>query len=119
MKDEPKKSPQEKSQRLEAQLTDLIKETKNFLKNASRSIFKFEKMYIDLSKKMTAHEKYLKDILDSNQILDETVGNVLVAIRQNEYLQAWYPSQHGFVAMKVAGCHPAKTKKSDMQNELF
>lgn len=41
--------------------------------------------------------------------VDETLGNVLLAIRQNEYLKAWYPAQHGFPEMKVEGKHPAKT----------
>lgn len=40
--------------------------------------------------------------------VNETLGAVLLAIRQNEYLQAYYPEQHGFKAGKYTGQHPAK-----------
>jgi hypothetical protein len=39
------------------------------------------------------HEKFLKELKKSNENVDETVCNILLAIRQNEYLQAWYPEQ--------------------------
>jgi hypothetical protein len=42
--------------------------------------------------------------------------NVLLAIRQNEYLQAWYPAQQGYPEMKVVGSHPYKTKAKDGQS---
>lgn len=35
--------------------------------------------------------------------VDETLCNVLLAIRQNEYLQAWYPAQLGQKEQKVVG----------------
>jgi hypothetical protein len=37
---------------------------------------------------------------------EDTLLNVLVAIRQNEALQAWYPPQQGYPEMKVVGSHP-------------
>lgn len=53
------------------------------------------------------HETFLKDIKNTNENAEEILGNVLLAIRQNEYLQAWYPAQSGFPEMKVTGIHPA------------
>lgn len=58
--------------------------------------------------KVDSHEKFLKDILGKMESIDEMMGLILVAIRQNEYLQAYYPEQHGFPAGKYAGLHPAK-----------
>jgi len=55
--------------------------------------------------------EYLKSLEKSNENVNETLLNVLLAIRQNEYLQAWYPEQHGFPEMKVSGTHPAKLMK--------
>jgi response regulator RpfG family c-di-GMP phosphodiesterase len=46
----------------------------------------------------------MKKIFES---VEETLLNVLLAIRQNEYLQANYPAQHGFPELKVTGTHPA------------
>lgn len=57
------------------------------------------------------YEKTLKEIKSTNENVEETLANVLLAIRQNEYLQAWHPEQHEFPAMKVTGKHPAKGKK--------
>jgi F0F1-type ATP synthase delta subunit len=58
------------------------------------------------------YEKSLKAVSKTNENVEETLGNVLLAIRQNEYLQAWHPEQYGYPAMKVTGKHPAKVKVS-------
>lgn len=57
------------------------------------------------------HEKFLNGIKNTNENVEEILGNVLMAIRQNEYLQAWYPAQSGFPEMKVTGIHPANLDK--------
>lgn len=56
------------------------------------------------------NEKFLQDVKHTNENVEETLCNVLVAIRQNEYLQAWHPPQNGFPEMKVIGKHPCKVK---------
>ena len=58
------------------------------------------------------YEKSLKALKDTNENVEETLGNVLLAIRQNEYLKAWHPAQHEYPEMKVTGKHPAKVKRS-------
>ena len=52
----------------------------------------------------------MKEISSTNKNVEETVCNVLLAIRQNEYLQAYYPEQLGFKEMKVVGKHPSKNQ---------
>ena len=61
------------------------------------------------------HEKVLEDVKHTNEGVEEILGNVLLAIRQNEYLQAWYPAQSGFPEMKVAGIHPANLEHRKQQ----
>ena len=48
----------------------------------------------------------LDKMQETNQTAEETLCNVLLAIRQNEYLQAWYPEQAGYPEMKIVGRHP-------------
>lgn len=71
-------------------------------------IRKLDKLVVELKSSFLAHEKFLEKIEKSNENMDETLANVLLAIKQNEYLQAWYPKQSGFPEMKVVGKHPLK-----------
>ena len=52
-----------------------------------------------------------EEIKRAHEALEDTVLNILLAIRQNEYLQAWYPAQQGHPAQKVVGSHPIKIKE--------
>lgn len=72
-----------------------------FIKKTSLSV-------TELVKKMKEFEEIIKKVKTTNENVDESLCNVLLAIRQNEYLQAWYPEQHGYPEMKVTGIHPAK-----------
>lgn len=45
----------------------------------------------------------LESVKKTNETVEETLLNVLLAIRQNEYLQAWYPAQNGRPEQKVVG----------------
>ena len=76
-----------------------------------------EKVLEDITKTLTKinnmikqtkveHENTKKAVVE----VDDNLRNVLLAIRQNEYLQAWYPEQAGFPEMKVVGKHPSKLK---------
>ncbi len=77
-------------------LKDWIKVADNKLKN--------------IDSKLTVYEKKMVELTKLNDSIDETLGNVLLAIRQNEYLQAWYPPQQGHEEMKVVGRHPCQAK---------
>lgn len=61
------------------------------------------------------HEDRLREILAVNQNVDETLCNVLLAIRQNEYLQAWYPPQNGEVEQKVVGKYHTFNKENSYE----
>ena len=62
-----------------------------------------------LTKKFNDQSQVLLEVARVAQSTEDTLLNVLLAIRQNEYLQANYPEQHGYPEMKVVGSHPAKT----------
>lgn len=64
----------------------------------------------EIVKKFSSHSDFLEEVLESMKTIDETLCNVLLAIRQNEYLQAYYPAQSGFQELKVSGIHPANVK---------
>jgi len=82
------------------------------LENQSNHIVQFNrKTFQFFEKKIEKMIQNLNRITEVNEIAEETLSNVLLAIRQNEYLQAWYPEQHGYPAMKVKGQHPMKHKK--------
>jgi hypothetical protein len=66
---------------------------------------------LHLQKEFLLHTELLKEITRINANVDESLGNVLLAIRQNEFLQAYYPAQLGYPEMKIVGTHPAKLEK--------
>lgn len=92
----------------------LLREVKNFFESSLRKISISVKKNSETANyvhgSILKHEKYLKSLKDSSSNLEETLANVLLAIKQNEYLQAWYPAQHGYPDLKVTGKHPAKIK---------
>ena len=83
------------------------------LENQSDHLTRFNtkvyKLFDMKTKRLTAS---LDKITDINQVIEETLTNVLLAIRQNEYLQAWYPEQHGYPEMKVVGTHPSNIERT-------
>jgi len=94
----------------------LLRHAKNFFDSSLRqlkiSIKKNAEVANYVHGSILKHEKFLNALQKSNSNVEETLCNVLLAIRQNEYLQAWHPAQHGYPDMKVTGKHPAKVKVS-------
>ena len=84
------------------------KELCQFYKSISIGVKKCDSLLVQIKKSMKCQEEVLRENCRHTANVDESLGNVLLAIRQNEYLQAWHPAQHGFPEMKVAGKHPAK-----------
>lgn len=66
----------------------------------------FLKILNELKKMIKSHEEFLIKISLTNQMAEDTLLNVLLAIRQNESLQAWYPAQKGIQESYVVGSHP-------------
>jgi len=73
---------------------------------------KFNKFIADSNKankllvdSITKQEKLLKSVANISDNAEQTLLNVLLAIRQNEYLQAWYPAQEGEPETYVVGHH--------------
>ena len=75
------------------------------LKADHLSTFKYQNQQI------LKQTEYLAEIKKTCECVEDTLLNVLLAIRQNEYLQAYYPAQNGYNEMKVTGTHPSKTRK--------
>lgn len=71
---------------------------------------KLEEQTKEISKRIDSYESTLNSVKTVAENSEETLLNVLLAIRQNEYLQAWYPAQKGHSEMKVVGKHPAAGK---------
>lgn len=71
----------------------------------------YAKLWNLTEKKFKKMEKILKSMEKTNEINGETMTNVLFAIQQNEFFQAYYPAQQGYPAMKVTGSHPIQTSR--------
>lgn len=63
------------------------------------------------------HKQFLSEIMRKMESIDEMMSCILVAVRQNEYLQTYYPAQHGFPEMKCGGIHPAKLMNKAANND--
>ena len=60
------------------------------------------------------HGITLEECLKVMNNVDETLGNVLLAIRQNEFLQAYYPAQNGQRAQMVTGKYAVANKPTEV-----
>ena len=81
-------------EKMEKEMRDLKRDSVTLLKTVTQK-FTYQNQLLEATRKMTTSA-------------DDTLCNVLLAIRQNEYLQAYYPEQHGYPEMKLSGTHPAK-----------
>ena len=64
----------------------LYQRMNSFLKNATGYLVEIRKENKDMI-------DFLESVKKTNENVDETLCKVLLAIRQNEYLQAWYPEK--------------------------
>src|SRR5271154_3893139 len=71
----------------------------------------FIQINLIMKKKFDEQENVIKRLTQICSNAEETLTNVLVAIRQNEYLQAWHPAQSGYPEMRVVGKHPAEATR--------
>ncbi len=127
MTDEKPKTTRKKSD-LEKELNEMRKSVEKTLGGVRREfeIMKTQfKKFIDQSSEwakanrscIAQHKEFLEEITEANQSAEEILGNVLLAIRQNEYLQAWHPPQGGFPEMKVTGIHPLNLQINEKKRE--
>lgn len=95
---------------IKKQIEDLI----DFQKKNLNLLIELNKSLVHVQKKMGEYDARLVKITEINSFAEETFSNVLLAIRQNEFLQAYYPPQKGYPEMKVVGRHPCSTKKIEI-----
>lgn len=65
-----------------------------------------------LNRKFSEQKQVLSKTLKVAEATEDTLLNVLLAIRQKEYLHAWYPEQGEVPEMNVVGRHPSKLKEA-------
>ena len=82
-----------------------------FLNKTDKHDRKIDKAFLNMHKEIVRLNTVVEAVSKTNECVEESLCNVLLAIRQNEYLQAWYPEQSGFPEMKVTGIHPANIKE--------
>ncbi len=72
-----------------------LEEAKAFLSEAKRQIMtmirKIEVSLKNMDAKISSHDEIMKKVAYANECVEEMLCNVLVAIRQHEYLQPWKP----------------------------
>lgn len=97
------------------ELADLLKKNKTLLENLESVMRQLRKEQIDflnfLKREFKENSKMLSTTAHSVQHAEDALLNVLLAIRQNEYLQAYYPAQKGHPEMRVTGTHPVNLEK--------
>lgn len=89
--------------RLKLQIATMANKTLSFVEN--------------IDKRLESNSKQMKDVAITEEFVLGVLNNLLTAIRQNENLQAWYPAQCGYPAMKVSGIHPANIPKNEEKEE--
>lgn len=106
----------------EKQMLDFLETNKkvvemscDLLKKIEVMIKKCESHFIDCNKILKSQDEYMKQNNHLHKMVDESLGNMLLAIKQNIFLQAWFPEQLGFPEMKVTGRHPAKTASANLK----
>ncbi len=93
----------------------IAREVRDLLTRICSIFKKYDSHFIECKKSLKSQEAYLRENNKLNQMVDESLSNLLLAINQNEYLKAWYPEQLGYPAMKVVGRHPAKTASAKLK----
>lgn len=93
---------------IDAGFFSMRKDANRFFKNVEKDFDEIEERFAGIMSTFCTYEESILGVLRKMETIDEMMSLVLVAIRQNEYLQAYYPAQHGFPAGKYVGIHPAK-----------
>jgi|SRR5579863_7669797 len=91
-------------------LSDIRGSFESMKSQNNRFLKEAREMLKDMNQKMSGYSDLINSVKSTNENVEDTILNVLAAIRQNEYLQAWYPEQSGMPEMKVIGSHPLSSK---------
>lgn len=96
---------------LKKELASVRREFETMRSNLVKITKSLNELVMGYNKTVSSQDALLKDIKSTNENVEDTLLNVLAAIRQNEYLQAWYPAQKGYPEMKVTGTHPMNLER--------
>lgn len=105
---DPNKTPEEQTRELLQALfrkldVKLNRKLEFFFEKILKAIAKTNIIVLDIKKENSDTRKIVEEGRVLNENVDATLCNVLLAIRQNEYLQAWYPEQTKFKLPQKAG----------------
>lgn len=81
------------SEELIKECHDFMRKTKTYFEKNRRFLNKFGEMLKAVADSLECFGTVMQSVKNTNDNVDETLCNVLLAIRQNEYLQAWHPKQ--------------------------
>lgn len=84
---------------------DTFKKVKILGETFDENLKNTQDFFKQMMEQLSSQTNILQKVVDINTNVEETLCNVLVAIRQNEYLQAWYPPQQGNSEQYVAGSY--------------
>ena len=103
-----KLSPLEKAERFYKRGKEFYERSERDLRHTRENYFASMKaVKTEMNQRLNQHREDILAMKKTFDSVEDTLLNVLLAIRQNEYLQANYPAQHGFPELKVTGTHPA------------
>ena len=91
---------------VERSVADVRRDFGHIKDNLKKSMAELNRLALAGFEKIKEHDSLINHIKQTNENVEQTLINVLLAIRQNEYLQAWYPAQNGEPETKVVGLHP-------------
>lgn len=89
-------------------LIGVTKSSEEMEERLKKLIDNVDTAFAQILKTFRAHEDILHGILIKMENIDEMMSCILIAVRQNEYLQTYYPAQNGMPAGKYVGIHPSK-----------
>ncbi len=96
-------------------IKEMLRENQRFLTQygqvQEQKLSKLNGCLLKVEKSLKKYDEALRLSQKQFEIVEETLCNVLLAIRQNEYLQAYYPESQGHPAGKYVGRHPVQERR--------
>ena len=94
--------------RLDWNLRHLIEERMSELKQS------FNNDACSFTTQMKKSEAIMRESNRINELAEETLCNVLLAINQRDFLHAWYPDSENHKGTYVVGQHPTQARNAEI-----
>jgi len=70
-----------------------------------------------LTNQMKKNEAIMRESNRINELAEETMCNVLLAINQRDFLHAWYPDSENHKGTYVVGQHPTQLRNTEIEQK--